>query len=206
MTLDARRFAVGLLVLGAVVALYLVYARVGGTPAVEVDVAEPSVGPTAEDAVGSGPDNVGNIGGIGIGRVEKTRFLHTDESGQVDRVFGFEELLHRDEEQWGITDPFMKLFLPDFRCDVTADRGQVQVETAFGQPMANDALFEGNVVIHIVPTDPNDPKEAFIYLEAPPTRLTGADTIFPLPRAEHHYLISSERIAEAAVELAAYQP
>jgi pyruvate dehydrogenase E1 component beta subunit len=49
-------------------------------------------------------------------------------------------------------------------------------------------------------------EEAFIYLEAPPTRLAGADTIFPLPRAEHHYLISSQRIAAAAAELAAYQP
>jgi len=49
-------------------------------------------------------------------------------------------------------------------------------------------------------------EEVFIYLEAPPTRLAGADTIFPLPRAEHHYLISTERIVAAAVELAAYQP
>ena len=165
MTLDARRFAVGLFVLGAVVALYLVYARFGGTPTVEVDVAEPTVGPTAEDGFGPGADNVGDIAGIGVGRIEKTRFFHTDESGRVDRIFGFEELLHRDEEQWGITYPFMKLFLPEFRCEVTADRGQVQVETVFGQPMANDAVFEGSVVIHIVPTDPNDPKEAFIYLD-----------------------------------------
>jgi pyruvate dehydrogenase E1 component beta subunit len=49
-------------------------------------------------------------------------------------------------------------------------------------------------------------EEAFVYLEAPPTRLTGADTIFPLPRAEHHYLINTEQIVEAAVELAAYRP
>jgi pyruvate dehydrogenase E1 component beta subunit len=49
-------------------------------------------------------------------------------------------------------------------------------------------------------------EEAFLYLEAPPTRLAGADTIFPLPRAEHHYLISAERVASAAVQLAAYKP
>ena len=48
--------------------------------------------------------------------------------------------------------------------------------------------------------------EAFSCLEAPPSRLTGADTIFPLPRAEHHYLISAERITAAALELAAYRP
>ena len=49
-------------------------------------------------------------------------------------------------------------------------------------------------------------EEAFLYLEAPPARLCGADTIFPLPRGERHYLIDPQRIVAAAVELAAYQP
>lgn len=49
-------------------------------------------------------------------------------------------------------------------------------------------------------------EEAFVYLEAPPARLTGADTIFPLPRAEHLYLITREQIAETAVQLVAYRP
>ena len=49
-------------------------------------------------------------------------------------------------------------------------------------------------------------EDAFAYLEAPPTRLSGADTIFPLPRGEQHYLITSEQIVSAAVELAAYRP
>ncbi len=47
---------------------------------------------------------------------------------------------------------------------------------------------------------------AFDYLEAPPSRLTGADTIVPLPRGERHYLIGSERIVAAARDLAAYRP
>lgn len=49
-------------------------------------------------------------------------------------------------------------------------------------------------------------EKAFVYLEAPPVRLSGADTIFPLPRAEHHYLISAQQIIAAAARLAAYQP
>jgi pyruvate dehydrogenase E1 component beta subunit len=49
-------------------------------------------------------------------------------------------------------------------------------------------------------------EKAFVYLEAPPVRLSGADTIFPLPRAEHHYLISAQQITDAAARLAAYQP
>jgi pyruvate dehydrogenase E1 component beta subunit len=49
-------------------------------------------------------------------------------------------------------------------------------------------------------------EEAFLYLEAPPTRLAGADTIFPLPRGERHYLISAQHIFSAAAELAAFRP
>jgi pyruvate dehydrogenase E1 component beta subunit len=46
----------------------------------------------------------------------------------------------------------------------------------------------------------------FVHLQAPPTRLTGADTVFPLPRGERHYLISAEAIAEEARKLLAFEP
>ncbi|NLM40588.1 MAG: alpha-ketoacid dehydrogenase subunit beta [Firmicutes bacterium] len=38
-------------------------------------------------------------------------------------------------------------------------------------------------------------EKAFLYLEAPPTRLTGFDITIPLPRGEHHYFLDSDRIA-----------
>jgi len=38
-------------------------------------------------------------------------------------------------------------------------------------------------------------EEAFLSLEAPPTRLTGFDTVIPLPLGEKHYMISPARIA-----------
>ncbi len=37
-------------------------------------------------------------------------------------------------------------------------------------------------------------EDAFLYLEAPPTRLSGFDTIPPLPKGEHFYFHSPERI------------
>jgi len=37
-------------------------------------------------------------------------------------------------------------------------------------------------------------EEAFLSLEAPPTRLSGYDTIPPLPKGEHHFFHSPERI------------
>lgn len=44
-------------------------------------------------------------------------------------------------------------------------------------------------------------EKAFLYLEAPPTRVTGFDTIFPLPRGEKHYIPSPERIAKTIKEV-----
>jgi len=37
-------------------------------------------------------------------------------------------------------------------------------------------------------------EEAFLYLEAPPKKLAGFDTIVPLPQGESHYIISPEKI------------
>ncbi len=37
-------------------------------------------------------------------------------------------------------------------------------------------------------------EEAFLYLQAPPKRVTAFDTIVPLPKGEHHYIISPEKI------------
>jgi pyruvate dehydrogenase E1 component beta subunit len=36
-------------------------------------------------------------------------------------------------------------------------------------------------------------EEAFLYLEAPPKRVSGFDTIVPLPKGEHHFMQSAEK-------------
>jgi pyruvate dehydrogenase E1 component beta subunit len=47
-------------------------------------------------------------------------------------------------------------------------------------------------------------EKAFLYLEAPPTRLTGFDTTFPLPLGEKHYIPTPERIAKTIEEVVRY--
>lgn len=47
-------------------------------------------------------------------------------------------------------------------------------------------------------------EKAFLYLEAPPTRVTGFDTIFPLPKGEKHYIPTPERIAKTIEEVVKY--
>ncbi len=47
-------------------------------------------------------------------------------------------------------------------------------------------------------------EEAFLYLEAPPRRVAGFDTIVPLPKGEYHYLITPEKILYEILNLVNY--
>jgi hypothetical protein len=159
MTLDLRRLFIGLAVLAGLLGVYLLYTRVSGSPPIDVHMAEPSSGREAADA-----GRIAEMPEAGV-FAKRTTLRHTNDDNEVDREFGFEDLLYRENDQAEVTYPFMKLYLPSFRCDVTADRGSVQVKTAYNQPVPDDAFFEGNVVIHIIPDEPNDLAESFIYLD-----------------------------------------
>ena len=43
-------------------------------------------------------------------------------------------------------------------------------------------------------------EELFMYLEAPPRRVTGSDAVIPLPAAEHYYFLTAEHIVDAVQE------
>lgn len=47
-------------------------------------------------------------------------------------------------------------------------------------------------------------EKAFLYLEAPPSRLTGFDITIPLPKGEHHFMLTPERIAYEIKKVATY--
>ena len=49
-------------------------------------------------------------------------------------------------------------------------------------------------------------ERAFDVLEAPPTRLTGPDIIYPMPRGEKFYLLTAERVLSEARRLLDYEP
>lgn len=158
-----RQLVVGFIALAALLGVFLLYTRLNETPPVALDV--PAAPPELETDANAAAGQIGTILGTDVRRVEQTQFFHTNERGQVDREFGFEELLHKRGDQWEITRPYMRVFLPAFHCQVTADRGRVRLETAFGRAIPSDADFSGNVIIHIVPAEPNDPWECFIRLD-----------------------------------------
>ncbi len=45
---------------------------------------------------------------------------------------------------------------------------------------------------------------AFLYLEAPPTRIAGFDVTIPIPRGEHHYFMDARRMAFGIKQVAHY--
>ncbi len=49
-------------------------------------------------------------------------------------------------------------------------------------------------------------ENAFDCLEAPPARLTGPDTVYPMPRGEKHYLLTTDHILAEARKVLAYEP
>ena len=87
----------------------------------------------------------------------------------------------------------MELWLHPFSEDVYKRQGRILVVHE-----AAKSFGAGTEIVSVVN------EKAFLSLEAPPTRLTGFDTIFPLPRGEKHYLPTPERIAKKIREIAAY--
>ncbi len=144
---------------------YLGYLQMGGAPVMDMEVHDTLVDSAPEGESPGGRGSLGRVGQVGIGSIRQTRLFHTDETGRKDREIGFDELLYTEGEQWVITHPWMDLFLSGMNCRVTADRGETVVDSAFGQFSPGDARFSGNVVIHLSPTDANDPFELYVYLD-----------------------------------------
>ena len=49
-------------------------------------------------------------------------------------------------------------------------------------------------------------EKAFEHLEAPPVRLAGPNTIYPMPRGEKHYLLTVEHVLAEARRVLSYEP
>ncbi len=160
-----RKFAVGLAALSVLAGVFLLYMRINRTPPILVDAVASMPAPVADANESESEEEIGSIAGVRVGKVKDTDYLHRDEAGKIDRRFGFHELLHERGNQWEIAKPYMDLFLPEVVCRVTADRGTVELDDVFGQPMPTNAMFRGNVVIHLIPTGSDNSWECFIQLD-----------------------------------------
>jgi hypothetical protein len=149
MKFTLRKFVVGLFSIGVLLAIFAIYNRFGASRPEEIDRGRQFVDIIPDSNINNTGKQAGTIADVDVVTVRQSRFLHRNEDNEVDREFGFQELLHESGDQWEIKKPYMNLFSANITCSVTADKGNVRVETAFGQPTPNDATFSGNVVIHI---------------------------------------------------------
>ncbi|MBN2312788.1 MAG: hypothetical protein JXM79_02595 [Sedimentisphaerales bacterium] len=161
-----RKFLIGFVSLGIVLGLYTLYIRTGKTPDIDTDRAAKAIKSTADGNAIDPNSEMGKIGDVGIGPVRQARYVTLNpKTKEVEREFGFEKLLHEVRDVWEIEKPYMNVYRRNFKCFITADRGQVQVETVVNRTTPKDATFSSNVVIHLVPTETGTMKECYVYLD-----------------------------------------
>ncbi len=165
MFLNSRRFIVWLGSLLVVLLLYLAYTRLTGNAVVEDTGTERSSRAAVESNLADTNATVGMIGDIGVGGMKQVRLVTYTAQREVERVVGFEEVLHKSGDDWEVEKPFIDLYRPGFTCKVTAEKGWVTVETAAGRTTGKDATLSGDVAIRIFAVDNNDVNEAVLYMD-----------------------------------------
>jgi hypothetical protein len=129
-----RKFLIGFVSLGAVLVVYLLYSRVSDTRVVDSGPGAEFTESAADSNVGDFDSEVGRIGDVGLGPVRKAKYIILDpKTKEVEREWGFEILRDEVGDIWGIDKPYVNIYRRNFKCYVTADKGQVQVETAVGR-------------------------------------------------------------------------
>ena len=167
MRVKSRKLYVWLITVAAVLAIYLLYNQISKTPPIEIDTGAKftRLYTAAESNAVEFETEIGMVGDVGVGPVQKAKYTHLNAEKQVDREFGFEKLLHVEGDEWEIEKPYMNIFRHNLKCYITADEGKVRVEEAVGRATPKDATLRENVVIHILPEKDSNIKESFIYLD-----------------------------------------
>jgi hypothetical protein len=160
-----RKFIIGFMSLGVVLAAYLFYSGVSDTPVIDPGPGADFMEAAVDSNIGRFDGEIGKIEGVGIGTTRNAYYINTnEETNAIEREWGFEILLHAARDVWELQKPYVNIYRRNFKCYITADKGQMQVETAVGRTTPKDATLSENVIIHIVPEGSSSIKESFIYL------------------------------------------
>ena len=163
MLLHSRRFTIWLVSFLAVLVVYFIYNRLSRTPTIPTDTMLTPAGQLAD--VRDSDTSVGKIGGVGVGGIKNARYTTLNAQKQVEREFGFEELLHQDGNDWEIEKPYMNIYRRSFNCSITGERAKVAVEVAGGRITPRQGMLMGNVTIRILPRQKDAAGEITLYLD-----------------------------------------
>jgi len=158
-----RKLLVGVLSLAAVVGIFILY-RMGSKPP-QIDV-EPRVG----SADSNFPGFKGTGGRIGdnteVALLSGPTYISRDpNTKEIDREFGFADLIRAVGDVWEVDKPWMKIYRKNLEIHIRADQGTTELETVVGRSTPKDATFTGNVVIRIFPDGAAAGNESTIYLD-----------------------------------------
>jgi len=163
MLLYSRRFTIWLVSFLAVLVVYFVYNRLSRTPTIPTDIMLTPAGQLAD--VRDSNTSVGKVGDVGVGIIKNAQYTTLNDQKQVEREFGFEELLHQDGNDWEIEKPYMNIYRRSFNCSITGERAKVAVEVAGGRITPRQGMLMGNVTIRILPRQKDAAGEMTLYLD-----------------------------------------
>ncbi len=163
--MDSRKIKIIFGSLAVVFAAYVIYIWLGTNPQLRRAAQKPDVSGVNEPNLSD--QSLGQVGQAKLGKMSNARYETLDpQTKQLTRVFGFERLLHEIGDEWVMQKPYIQLYEPDFTCYVTAEQGTARAENIRGaEPAPKDAVLQGNVVIHIVPTEGSKTAESKIFLD-----------------------------------------
>lgn len=162
MTMQNRKVKIWLISTCAVLGIFILYEIFGSTKSIKVAKTDYQ---TSTDAnLYSADANSGQIGPARVEYVEQARFETINpKTRRLERVIGFEKVLHKSGDQWELDKPFMKVYQENMRCDINADTGFVELENLEGsKPAPKQAVLKGNVVVRIYGQGRRS--DSFIYL------------------------------------------
>jgi hypothetical protein len=146
----------------AVLVVYFIYNRLSRTPPIPADI---YVTPAEQLAdVCDTNAGIGKVGDVGVGIIKNARYTTLNARKQVEREFGFQELLHQDGNDWEIEKPYMNIYRKSFNCTITGERAKVAVEIAGGRVTPKQGMLMGNITIRIMPKQ-KDAGETTLYLD-----------------------------------------
>jgi hypothetical protein len=163
MLLYSRRFTIWLVSFLAVLVVYFLYTRLTRTPTIPTDITTTPAGQLAD--VRDSNASIGKMGGVGVGIIKNARYTTLNDQKQVEREFGFQELLHQDGNDWEIEKPYMNIYRKSFNCSITGERAQVAVEVAGGRITPRQGMLMGNVTLRILPRQKDAGGEMTLYLD-----------------------------------------
>ncbi len=160
MNLKLRKFFIWSISLVILVGIYMVYNHFSKTPKIVIDTGKRTIEISTDF-----DREIGMLGDVGVGEVKVAEFINLDDDRKLDRKWGFAKLLHSTGNQWELEKPYMTIFRDDYKCYITAERGDILLEQGVKSPSPKDATLTGDVIIYIKPGPESEVSETTIYFD-----------------------------------------